>query len=84
MTNLRTALLTIRAWVERGSSSPLRAKVRLTNDVANGFEKTAIVTSPEAGAEIVKDWLEDMIAADQPPDDLHGLRDETKTVRAPR
>ncbi len=71
---LRAALLIVRAWVERGSTRPLRAKIRLTKDVSNGFEKTATVTSPEAGAEMVKEWLEDVLATDQLPDDLQAVR----------
>ena len=65
MTNFRAALLTIRVWVERGSSSPLRATIRVSNDVSEGFDKTTTVTTPEAAAEIVKDWLIDALAADQ-------------------
>ena len=80
----RAALLMIRAWVERGSSRPLRAKIQLTKDVSNGFEKTATVTSPEAGAEIVKDWLEDVLATDQATEDLQGVRhDQAGHVREP-
>ncbi len=33
----RTALLIIRAWLERGSLEPLRARVRLTTDVSAGL-----------------------------------------------
>jgi len=65
MTNFRAALLTIRAWVERGSSSPLRATIRVSNDVSEGFQKATTVTTPEAAAEIVKDWLTDALVADE-------------------
>lgn len=57
----RTGLLIIRAWVEPGSSKPLRAQVRLTTDVATGFtgEMTiADVTSVSAAVEL---WLEDVL-----------------------
>ena len=64
MTNLRTALLTIRAWVERGSSAPLRATIRVSKDVSGGFDKTTTVTTPEAAAETVKDWLNDVLVTD--------------------
>lgn len=64
MANFRAALLTIRAWVERGSSKPLRADIRRTKDVANGFEETVTVTSPEAGAAAVKLFLDDVVADD--------------------
>ena len=65
MTNLRGALLIIRARVERGSSASLRADIRLSKDLSNGLEQTVTVTSPEAGAEIVKGWLEDVVEADR-------------------
>ncbi|HEX8770495.1 MAG TPA: hypothetical protein VF711_06990, partial [Acidimicrobiales bacterium] len=38
-----TGLLVIRAWVERGSSEPLRAQIRLSTDVSAGFERTLTV-----------------------------------------
>ena len=64
MTNFRAALLTIRAWVERGSSSPLRATIRVSKDVSGGFDKTSTVTTPEAAAEVVKDWLNEVEVSD--------------------
>ena len=64
MTNFRAALLTIRAWVERGSSSPLRATIRVSKDVSGGFDRTTTVTTPESAAEIVKVWLNDVEVAD--------------------
>jgi hypothetical protein len=65
MPNFRTGLLLIRAWVERGSSAPLRAKIRVTKDLSNGIEKTTTVTSPEAGGRIVEDWLQEVLVADK-------------------
>jgi hypothetical protein len=44
----RTSLLIIRAWLEDGSSEPLRAQVRLTGDVSKGFERTVNLTSIQA------------------------------------
>ena len=65
MTNIRQALLIIRAWVERGSPAPLRANIQLSKDLPNGIEGRASVTSPEAAAEVVKTWLEDVLEADR-------------------
>lgn len=65
MTDRRSALLIVRAWVERGATLPLRAYIRLTQDVSNGFDRTTTVTSPEAGAAVVKGWLEDVLVEDQ-------------------
>ena len=42
-----TALLTIRAWCEDGSEHPLRAEIRLTNDVALGFQHALTVADAE-------------------------------------
>lgn len=70
MPNLRTALLIVRAWVERGSAAPLRANIRLAKDVSGEFEPDVTVTSPEAGAEAVKVFLQDVVDADQRAEDL--------------
>ena len=47
MTRIRIGLLIIRAWVEPGSSSPLRAQIRLTTDVTDGFESSLIVSQED-------------------------------------
>jgi hypothetical protein len=65
VTNTRTGLLLIRAWVEPGSSSPLRAQIRLTADVSRGFERSLTVAQEEAVVEAVKAWLSEMLAGIQ-------------------
>ena len=65
MTNLRGALLIVRAWVERGSPAPLRARIRLSKNVADGFDKTTTVTSPEAGGAVVQEFLEELLVEEQ-------------------
>ena len=62
MTKTRTGLLIIRAWAEPGSSSPLRAQIRLTTDVSLGAERSATLTEPDAAIEIVQTWLLEMAA----------------------
>lgn len=63
---LRHALVIIRAWVQRGSSEPLRANIRNTPDVAKGLGETSkTVTTPEAGAQAVKVMLEEVVEADR-------------------
>jgi hypothetical protein len=57
----RTGLLIIRAWVEEGSSEPLRAQVRLTADVSIGFERTLTLARPEAVCDTVRAWLADVL-----------------------
>jgi hypothetical protein len=56
----RTGLLIIRAWTEPGSSSPLRAQVRLTTDVSLGLEHSQTLTQPDAVVEVVRAWLLEM------------------------
>ena len=52
------ALLTIRAWCEEGSEHPLRAEIRLADDVANGFQSTLTFVDAEAVVEAVRDFLD--------------------------
>jgi len=52
-----TGLLIIRAWVEQGSSKPLRAQIRLTTDVANGLASEVTLADVNAVAAAVKAWL---------------------------
>jgi hypothetical protein len=63
VTRSRNGLLIIRAWVEPGSSSPLRAQIRSTTDVSQGFEHTMTVAQEEATIEAVQAWLSDMLAS---------------------
>ena len=58
----RTGLLIIRAWTEPGSTEPLRAQVRVTNDVSSPFERAVTLTRPEAVGAMVQDWLAEMSA----------------------
>ena len=58
MTIDRTGLLIIRAWIEEGSSKPLRAQVRISTDVSNGFERTLTLAEPEAVRDTVLEWLD--------------------------
>jgi hypothetical protein len=57
-----TGLLIIRAWVEPGSSSPLRAQIRLTTDVSEGFDGSLTVTQEQAVVDAVEAWLSDILA----------------------
>jgi hypothetical protein len=58
----RTGLLIIRAWIEPGSSSPLRIQLRIATDVSAGFEESRTLTREEAVIEAVQSWLSDMLA----------------------
>ena len=57
----RTGLLIIRAWIEDGSSEPLRAHLRLSTDVSTGFERTVTLARPEAVCDTVQEWLNDVM-----------------------
>lgn len=62
----RVGLLIIRAWVEAGSSSPLRAQIRCTTDVGAGLQISLTLTDTEAIHAAVGTWLDDVLAADGP------------------
>ncbi len=53
----RTGLLIIRVWIEEGSSEPLRAQIRLSNDVSAGIERTLTLARAEAVCATVQEWL---------------------------
>ena len=61
MTFHRTGLLIIRAWLERGSSQPLRAHIRLTTDVGSGFASETTLTDATTVSETVEAWLDDVL-----------------------
>jgi len=62
VTTPRTGLFIIRAWVEPGSSSPLRVQIRLTTDVSQGFERDLTVALEEAVIATVRAWLSEVLA----------------------
>lgn len=57
-----TGLLIMRAWMEEGSSEPLRVHLRLTTDVSKGFQRTMNFSDAEAASAAVLGWLTDMMA----------------------
>ena len=62
MTTSRVGLFIIRAWVEPGSSLPLRAHIRRTTDVSQGLELGLTVAEKEAVVAAVQAWLSEMVA----------------------
>jgi hypothetical protein len=62
VTRSRIGLLIIRAWVEPGSRSPLRAQIRSTTDVSQGLEHSLTVAEEEATVEAVRAWLLQVLA----------------------
>jgi hypothetical protein len=61
MAGERTALLIIRAWIEEGSPEPLRAHIRISDDVSEGFQRTLTLSRPEAVFAEVERWLADVL-----------------------
>ena len=57
----KTGLLIIRAWVEEGSSRPLRADISATTDVSAGFERSVTVARPEEVSATVQKWLAEVL-----------------------
>jgi hypothetical protein len=55
--------LIIRAWVEGGSAEPLRAHVRVTDDISTGMERSLTLTldQPAAVGELVDTWLQGVL-----------------------
>jgi hypothetical protein len=61
MASGNTGLLIIRAYVETGSTAPLRAEIRLTSDVSAGFERSLTLGDKDVVAEVVRRWLDDVL-----------------------
>lgn len=61
MTNDPTGLLIIRAWVENGSSEPLRAHMRLSTDLSVGIERELTLTLVDEVCNTVEEWLESVL-----------------------
>ena len=64
----RTGLLIISAWVEQGSSEPLRAEVRLSTDVSAGFERTVTLARTDEVCATVQEWLAEILTHSERPD----------------
>jgi hypothetical protein len=54
----RVALLMIRAWCEDGSMQPLRAEIRVAEDVASGLRPTETFVDADAVIAAVRDFLD--------------------------
>jgi len=56
-------LFTIRVWAETGSRQPLRATVRYTNDVSQGYQGARVVSNEGALHKVVQAWLNEFAAS---------------------
>jgi hypothetical protein len=61
------ALLTIRAWCEEGSEYPLRAEIRIADDVSSGFRSTVTFVHTDVVLEAVREFLDSVLRP--PPHD---------------
>lgn len=59
----RVGILLIRAWIEVGSASPLRAQLRWTTDVSRGLQKSITLIDVETVQSAVAEWLHEVLAA---------------------
>lgn len=57
----RTGLLIVRAWVEPGSTEPLRAHLRVMDDIEVEAERNLTLAQPTAVAELVEVWLQSIV-----------------------
>jgi len=68
MPSHRTGLLIIRAWLEPGSTEPLRAHIRVTTDISAGIEQTVALAKPDTVMELVDEWLQGIVEAGETVD----------------
>lgn len=61
MASSKTGLLIIRAWVEEGSTEPLRAHIRLSGDIAHGIDRTLALSQRDEVSAVVAAWLSDIL-----------------------
>jgi hypothetical protein len=62
-----TGLFIIRAWIEQGSTEPLRAHIRLTTDISSGFEDSMTLSEVRAVCEAVATWLGNVLSGPAGP-----------------
>lgn len=59
----QTGLFIVRAWVEAGSSKPLRIHIRQTTDIGVGFQREITFADVDAVCAELQTWLNDVLAA---------------------
>jgi len=63
MPSHRTGVLIIRAWTEPGSSEPLRAQIRVSDDISTGTKPAFTLVEAAEVDELVHLWLQAFLAA---------------------
>ncbi len=51
----------MRAWIEEGSSEPLRVEVRIVDDMSAGFENRVTLARTNDVCTTVKKWLDGVV-----------------------
>ena len=74
------ALLTIRAWCEEGSEHPLRAEIRLADDVASGLGSTVTLVQTGAVLETVREFLDGVCLSPIPWEQPRLFSDEVRAA----
>lgn len=67
LSNKPSGLMIIRAWMEEDSIKPLRAQIRLTQNVAHGFSRELKLTDVESVSAGVEAWLREFLASKSQP-----------------
>jgi hypothetical protein len=62
MSSHRTGVLIIRAWTEPGSAQPLRAQIRVTDDISTGGERAFTLVEVTEVDALVRDWLQNFLS----------------------
>jgi hypothetical protein len=63
MIRTRIGYFIVRAWVEPGSALPLRAHIRQTTDVSEGFDHGLTIAQEDAVVAAIRTWLSAMLAS---------------------
>jgi hypothetical protein len=54
-----------RAWVEDGSSRPLRAEIRVSHDTTLGFQRQLTLSDADDVEGMVRTWLQAVLAGSE-------------------
>ena len=75
MSSHPTGLFIVRAWVEPGSEKTLRAHIRLTTDVSEGFKTEVTLVDAGGVCTAIELWLLDVLAAEHVSNEAapHGI-----------
>jgi hypothetical protein len=79
-----TGLFIIRAWIEQGSTEPLRAHIRLTTDISGGFEDSMTLSEVRAVCEAVATWLGNVLSGPAGSSTSRGVQESGEAMSRQR